>query len=284
MFSTPDGFDYAQAKLSVDKLIDPDLDRPMIERELDAMESTVRKMLSTIPETEAQKSIEKLRALKAFLYKEGHWNNSAPFKYDFDDPFGRDIRNKLLATYLETRKGNCVSMPVLFLAIGERLGLDLTLSVAPLHVLVKYTDDQTAKTYNLEATSGAGFTRDQWYRKKTPMSDAALENGVYLKPLSRQETLAVIATTVLEFLIEQRRYQEAIAVSDVLIEAYPDYVYAMVKKGTAYFHLLKDVQSQQTAKAVMRRSEASAKANYYFLENQRAFAAAEDLGWIPPQN
>lgn len=265
---------YSDAKMRFDALVDPSIDIESASVLLDRLELNTRKMLETLPEAEAVKGIEKLRALKALVYQPGWWNDDRPFEYDHDDPLGENIHNKLLATYLDKRKGNCVSMPVLFLILGERLGLDLTLSTAPLHVLVKYTDDTSGETYNLEATSGAGFTRDSWYQKKSPMTAASIENGVYLKNLNRQETLAVMATVVLEHLLIEHRYNEAIAVSDVLLEAYPEYVYVMVKRGTVFYHLLQD-ELQRTSNANTR----SALADHYYAENQRSFEAAEALGW-----
>jgi len=94
------------------------------------------------------------------------------------DPLGQNPTHDLLTSYLASRKGNCVSMPILFVILGERLGLNVTLSTAPLHVLVKYTDAQSGVTYNLEATSGGGFTRDAWYRQNLPMTDVAIANGI----------------------------------------------------------------------------------------------------------
>lgn len=283
MFDTPsDQMDYAKAKLTIDRLIDPSIDSDGTLSEIDGMVSTVRRMLATIPPAEAEKSIERLRALQAFVYSPGHWNDDRPFQYDLDDPFGQDFSAKLLPNYLSSRKGNCVSMPILFLILGERLGLDLSLSTTPLHVLVKYTDDQTGETYNLEATSGAGFTRDSWYQKKSPMTERAIENGVYLKHLTRRETLAVMATLIADHLIEKGRYQEAIAVLDVILQAYPQFAYAHVKKGTAFYHLL---QSEIVSKYPDTRALPDSlrwRADYLLHNNQLAFQQAEDLGWMEP--
>lgn len=278
----PDQLDYAKAKLAIDRLIDPSINADRTLSEISAMVSTVRRMLATIPPVEAKKSIERLRALQAFVYRPGPWNDNQPFQYDLDDPFGQDLSAKLLPNYLASRRGNCVSMPILFLILGERLGLDLSLSTAPLHVLVKYTDDQTGETYNLEATSGAGFTRDSWYQKKSPMTERAIENGVYLKHLSRQETLAVMATLVADHLIEMKRHEEAIAVLDVILAAYPQLAYAHVKKGTAYYHL---IQSEIVSKYPDPNSlppHLRERANYLNHQNQRAFHLAESLGWTEP--
>ncbi|TIW84616.1 MAG: hypothetical protein E5V59_31120, partial [Mesorhizobium sp.] len=70
------------------------------------------------------------------------------------------------------------------------------------------------------------------------MTDEAIANGVYLKTLSRREALSIIATAVLDNLITTGRYDKAIAVADVLTEAYPANAYTLVKKGTAYYRLL----------------------------------------------
>lgn len=130
--------------------------------------------------------------------------------------------------------------PVIVPSAGKRLGLQVTLSTAPLHVFVKYTDYESGATCNLEATSGAGFTRDAWYHAELPMTEATIANGVYLKTLSRKEALVVISTLVLDHLMKSGRYDEAIAVADVLLEAWPEYEYAQVKKGAAYYGLLNE--------------------------------------------
>jgi regulator of sirC expression with transglutaminase-like and TPR domain len=174
-------------------------------------------------------------------------------------------------------------MPMLFLAVGERLGLDLTLSTAPLHVLVRFTDRADGRSRNVEATSGGGFARDAHYRRLLPMTDEAIRNGVYLRSLSRREALALIATPVLDHLLATGRYDDAIAVADVLVEANPADTYAMVKKGTAYYRLLqrdfirKYPREADIPAAEMPRALALSRAN------RDAFARAEALGWREPK-
>ncbi len=281
--SPVDRLDYARAKLTIDKLIDPSIDVENTLIEMNQMVSTVEEMFATIPAKEAEKSIERMRALQAFIYRAGHWNDDKPFQYNLDDPYGQRISTKLLPNYMKSRKGNCISMPILFLVLGEKLRLDLSLSTAPLHVFIKYTDDQTGKTYNLETTSGAGFTRDSWYHKKSPMMDAAIRNGVYLKNLSRKETLAVIAGLFVEHLIDTKKYEQAIAVSDVILEAYPAYGYLLAKKGTAYFHLLKSEIIDQYPDPKNIPASKQKFANELYRQNQTAFAQAEALGWRQTQ-
>ena len=70
-------------------------------------------------------------------------------------------------------------------------------SLAPLHVFVKFTDEAGTVT-NLETTSGALPARDVHYRNQLPMTDEAITNGVFLAELSQEETVAVIATVLVE--------------------------------------------------------------------------------------
>lgn len=275
--------DFARAKLAVDAFVDSSIDQIAALAEIDRMAATVQKMIATLPPDAAAKSSEKLRALRSFVYEPGWWNGEKPFRYDLDDPLGQKPGSQALPSYLASKKGNCVSMPALFLALGERLGLDVTLSTAPLHVFVKWTDAESGRTWNLETTSGAGFTRDEHYRKIMPMTDEAIANGIYLKTLTRKETLSVMASPVLDHLLATGRYDEAIAVADVLIAAWPANSYAMVKKGTAYYRLLE----RDIIKKYPRESDIPADRLGYAKElyraNQVAFAEAEALGWREPK-
>jgi regulator of sirC expression with transglutaminase-like and TPR domain len=277
----PAAMDFAGAKLAVDKFVDPSVDEAAALAEIDDMAATVRKMLATLPPAATVTDIEKLKALRAFLYEAGWWNDNRPFQYDLSDPLGQKPGSQLLTTYLATRKGNCVSMPTLLLALGERLGLEMTLSTAPLHLFVKWTDG--GKTWNLEATSGGGFTRDEHYRKQLPMTDEAVRNGVYLKRLTRREALSVMATALVDRLIAAERFDEAVSVADVLVEAYPANAYALVKKGTAYYRLLERDIIKKYPKQSDIPAERRAYANGLYRQNQDAFAKAEALGWRVPE-
>lgn len=278
----PEDLDFGRAKLAIDTLVDPSVDTQATLAEIDAMVATVNRMLGTLPAEAAATSIERMRALRAFLYDSGHWNDNRPFRYDFDDPYGQSPSSRLLPNYLASKKGNCVSMPILFLILGERLGLDVTLSTAPLHVFVKWTDDATGRTYNFEATHG-GFARDSHYRKEMPMTDAAIANGVYLKTLTRKEALAMMASTLLDHLLATRRYDDAIIVADVLLKAYPAHAYALVKKGTAYYRMLDQNFMRKYPNEADIPADLLPNAKALLRANQEAFDQAEAMGWRMPE-
>ncbi len=223
--------DLARAKLTIDKMIDPGIDIPAEMARIDGMVVALRKMVPLVASNRV-----KLEALRRFIYTPGAWNQGRAFSYDLTDPLGRTLRNKLLPTYLDTRKGNCVSMPVLFVILGTRLGLDLRLATAPEHLFVKYRDASGA-LFNLEATSGGGFARDVWIRKQMPMTDLAIENGIYMRPLSKREAVVVMAGVLLTHYRIEGLADARIELARLLQNVDPRDVRSMLSLRDAYLYM-----------------------------------------------
>lgn len=265
--------DLARVKIEVDHMIDPSIN---VEAQLDQIDQMVTRIEDMLPPN--ADSWAKIDVIRQYIYQPGPWNNNRAYSYDHDDPYGLDVQNKLLSDYIRDRRGNCITMPFLFVILGQRLGLDVTPAMAPLHVFVKFTDDQGV-THNLETTSGAGRARDQHYRDLLPITDEAIANGVFLTPLTTEQTIAVIAVVVVEDLMAQDRHHDAMAVADIVLDHYPNFAYAMVKKGTAAYRLLESefYENYQTAQDVPEDQRPYLA--YLQRVNQNTFDTAETLGW-----
>jgi regulator of sirC expression with transglutaminase-like and TPR domain len=276
VLALPDNqLDYGHAKLAFDRIIDPSIDTDAALAEIDRLADRAAVLAGRNAFDAA-----KLAALRRVVYESDAWNGNRPFSYDHVDPLGLNVRNKLLSTYLATRRGNCVSMPILMLLVGERMGLNLSLSTAPLHVIVRYTDS-AGRVMNLEATSGGHPSRTVWYRQNMPMSDRAVASGLYLRTLTRREVVALMATTVLEFLMSERRFQDAIEVGEIILEHSPRDGLTMVQVGTAYANLMNaELVERYPIPALI---PPNLRGRYAMLagRNQQMFQAAEALGWEP---
>lgn len=271
--------DLARTKLAIDKMIDPRTDIEAGMKELDAMAAEIRAM----PESNNGAGVGRLLALKKYIYEPGAWNEHRAFEYDLADPLGTKISNKLLPTYLTTRKGNCVTMPLLVVLLGQRLGIDVTAASAPKHILVKWKNE--AGTWiNLEATSGANPARDIWIRQQMPMTDEAVANGVYLQPLTKPETAALIATTLAEHLFAQGEYDKAITIADLVLEHYPKSVGAMVLKAVSFGRLRRERFIEKYPTPAQIPPPERGYFQYLSANNQRWFAQAEALGWREESN
>ena len=109
------------------------------------------------------------------------------------------------------RSGTCVSMPVLYVAVGRRLGYPLKLVLAKTHVFARWEDPDTSERFNIEATdTGLNCPPDDHYRTwPVKISDAELEAGRYLKSLSPPEELAVFLAMRGHCLLDTGRRDEA---------------------------------------------------------------------------
>lgn len=270
----PDDIDLASAKLVIDKIVKPQINIEETLRHIDAIVARVRKM----PEF-GESAVSRAIALQRYIYNAGAWNDYEPFTYDLDDPLGSNINNKLLPTYLATKKGNCVTMPFLFIILGQRLGIDVTATTAPNHLLVKFRNE-SGVWINLEATSGANPARESWIRQQSPsITDEAIANGVYLQPLSKKETVAVMATVLAERYLQLQQYRKAIATADLVLEFYPKDVAMMTLKAVAYgrmarTHFVEKYPSPRQIPVSQRGYFEYLSRSYYIW-----FAKAEALGW-----
>jgi regulator of sirC expression with transglutaminase-like and TPR domain len=276
ILQTPEAdIDLARAMLTIDHMIDPGIDVTATLSQLDSMAQGIKAILPA-----GASSRLTMDALRYHMYQPSPWNSNRPFQYDLDDPFGANVRNKLLPTYLTTRKGNCVTMPLLFIILGQKLGVDVTASTAPNHVFVKYRDAD-GNIYNLETTSGAGFTRDVWIRQQFPMTDEALASGIYMRPLTRKETIGIMVGTLLESYAQRGLNQQRIAMAKLALEFNPKDVSAIFHQHQAHLAMWKQefVNQYPTPNDIPKDK----RPRFMELEDhlKTLYNQAHALGWRP---
>ncbi|WP_133064242.1 tetratricopeptide repeat protein [Sandarakinorhabdus cyanobacteriorum] len=141
--------------------------------------------------------------------------------------------------------------------------------------------DPSGREWNVETTDGANAMRTDWYRQKFVISDRAVESGIYLRKLSPQETAALLANVVVEKLVADGRYEEAVDAAREILAASPRDVHALLQLGNAYGRM---VESEFTSRYPTPAAIPPAlKPRWQMLieANRKAFADAEALGWTP---
>lgn len=109
------------------------------------------------------------------------------------------------------RMGTCASLPVLYAAVGRRLGYPLKLVTAKNHLFVRW--DGLGERLNIEATT-AGMTTfdDEYYRGwPFPMSPEEEVEERYLKSLDSREELAVFLSQRTHCLLAMGKRSQAVA-------------------------------------------------------------------------
>lgn len=123
-----EAIELAAAALQIASSEYPDLDVAGYLRRLDEMADVVTRRLSPEPEL-----VDIISAMNAYLFDE------MGFEGNVDDYF--DPRNSFLNEVMERRLGIPISLSVLYMEIGQRLGLPLLGVSFPGHFLVKLTVD-----------------------------------------------------------------------------------------------------------------------------------------------
>jgi regulator of sirC expression with transglutaminase-like and TPR domain len=112
---------------------------------------------------------------------------------DFSD--ARDLFLNGLLT--GKRQGTCVSMPVLYVAVGRRLGYPLKLVSSKAHLFARWESPDGKERFNIEATNQGlnCFPDDYYHTWPVPLTDDEISRGEYLKSLNPAEELAVFLST-----------------------------------------------------------------------------------------
>jgi len=199
-----------------------------------------------------------------------------PYKYDFEDYMGKKDWSKMFVIKLLTsHSGQCHSMPLLYLILAEELGVDAHLAFSPNHSYVMVQDEK-GDWFNLELTGGQ-YISDNSIVESGYVSAKAIENGIYMRPLSKKETIAQCMVDLAHGYIYKYGYdnfvkkmlykvlehdQTSIAVANYYTEQL-DYIVAQLNYPSKE-SLSKDLQASQ----ILR------KRNIYYQK-------VDDLGYVP---
>lgn len=113
--------------------------------------------------------------------------------------------------------GTCASMPVLYVAVGRRLGYPLRLVQAKGHLFVRWDDPHGSAwppgaRFNIEATSEGLLcpSDDHYLTWPVSIGEKELAAGIYLRPLTAKEEVAMFRSTRAICLWENGRYADAL--------------------------------------------------------------------------
>ncbi len=115
-----------------------------------------------------------------------------------DDTFFVDSKDLFLHGLVGSRAmGTCISMPVFYVAIGQRLGYPMKLVTAKDHVFARWESADGKERFNIEATGqGLSTPDDDFYKKwPFPISDEDIKLNSYLKAQTAAQELSLFLDT-----------------------------------------------------------------------------------------
>ncbi len=173
----PDEIDLGIAALIVAEEWSDVLPGRRYQQRLDDMAYEIRRR---IDKQKLQNSPKAVNIINEYLY------NELGFKSVTE---ASDANDLFLNSVMDRKKGYCLSLSFLYLAIGERVGLPLYGVVVPGHFFVRY--DNGSVRFNIETTSGGGYQDDEAYRKKFNVPQGA-NDSIYLKNLNKLQSIGCL--------------------------------------------------------------------------------------------
>ncbi|MBI3831660.1 MAG: tetratricopeptide repeat protein [Planctomycetes bacterium] len=191
---------------------------------LDALAAKLAPALAKAGTAEA-----KLDALKSLLFEDEK----------FGLPRKDDAAAFLLADVLANKRGNCLGLSVLCLALAERTGLPLhgvpvpSRLSGPGHLLVRY-DDGVARR-NFDATEGGALHDDAYYRDLFKLKPDDFKSRYILGNAQKLDVLNLLLVNLGGARVEAGRFRDAVPLLERAVELKPSYAPAFNNLGAAKF-------------------------------------------------
>ncbi len=139
-----------------------------------------------------------------------------PFEYDFEDYWGkRDWSKMFVHKLLLTGKGQCNSLPRLYLILAEEIEAEAHLALSPNHSYIKFPDDE-GRWHNVELTNNM-LSTDAFILNSGYVKVEAIQNKIFMHPMNRQELLSNYFDQLAQGYIHKYGYDSF--VQEVLITA-----------------------------------------------------------------
>ncbi len=148
------------------------------------MDSVQREILAATQRLQAKEGVDLsgvagARAISHFIFKD----LGVEASNDLADP-----DNLFLGSVLVRRRGYCIGIAALYLALAEKVGVPIFAVATPTHVFLRYDDGATR--INIEPFQRGAALSDEQYIREHRIPEQSVEEGVFLKTLAVQEFLA----------------------------------------------------------------------------------------------
>ncbi len=235
-----------ETALSIAQDAYPDLD---LQAELAALDVLAVRLKRRIAEGTA--AIQRLRLLNHFFYRDLGFGANANDYYDPD--------NSYLNVVLKQRRGILISLAVLYMELGQQIGLPLKGVSFPNHFLVRMSIP--AGEVVLDPLTGETLSKEQLqemldpYLEREGIADPnQVPLGLFLQVASHREIIARMLRNLKAIYLQESRWQRLLAVQNRLVILLPESIEEVRDRGLAYANLecfrpaLADLEAYVTAR------------------------------------
>ncbi len=169
-----------------------------------------------------------------------------------------DPNDLFLHRVLDRKKGYCLSLSVLYLALGERLGLPMHGVVVPGHFFVRYDDGNIR--FNIETTSNGGNASDEHYIKKFKVPEQ-YHDGIYMENLNKIQTIGCLFNNLGNSYSAINDIETAISTLEKAVQINPSLAESRMNLGNLYLQKGWTNDAVNQYQIALRINPSDAKAN-----------------------
>lgn len=173
---------------------------------------------------------EMLHAMNTVLFEQEHFRGS---RTDYYNP-----QNSFLNRVLDRRLGIPLSLSLVYMEVGKRLGLPLAGIGMPFHFIVRCTLPGGKLLY-IDPYEKGKFLSEQDCRRRLVQifKDPADLDAHWLEPLSPKQLLVRLLTNLKQIYLHKNDYQRTLTVSDRILLLNPQHASELRDHGLVSFHL-----------------------------------------------
>ena len=215
--------DLARTALLIAALEHPDLD---LEQQLVALDSLAAAAFRRIgPDRQPLTSVN---ALSDYLFDEVGFRGN---QEDYYDP-----RNSYLNQVLARRVGIPITLTLLCIEVGKRVGVPLMAIGMPGHLLVRHRDEPDL--FIDPFYGGILLSQDECAQRLREIAGANLPwDSSYLAPISNREFIARMLRNLKGIYLQQQDYQRALPIMHRLVVIRPEVRYERRDRGMVLYQL-----------------------------------------------
>ena len=173
-------------------------------------------------------------AIIEYFFNPWSGNGHKPFSYDHND-IKQDFTQQFVSKLIRTHKGQCRSLPYYYKILAEAVGAEAYIAYAPIHSFIRYPDADNLfpeDWVNVELTTHQ-YAPEFYYIESFEINEKALQNKVYLHPLTDRETVAAqLSDLALAYTVKYGVHDDfTLKCSSKSFEYYPQHYNTLIMMG-----------------------------------------------------
>ena len=239
--------DLARAALLIANEEYPELDIAHYIEQLDGLAERVRELLGLCPSEKLSQAsskpemIDVLLAINSVLFDQEHFSGAEKNYYNH--------RNSFLNDVLERHTGIPITLSLIYIEVGKRLGVQMDGIGLPLHFVVRCR--LTDEVIYIDPYDGGRLLSEQECRALVYrlLRGKAIFNPRWLEPVSKRQFLVRMLSNLKHIYVSKKDFVRALSICDRLLLLVPDAAVERRDRGIVHLQLKHHARALRDLKA-----------------------------------